>query len=738
MAPAEPCLRDKLAHFDLMKRLAEDSEGSDDGDGVAAGERLDRQHRMRFFSKDAKTTTPVIRATQPFHVRPRPGAYEGPDGAGDETVVPETRRVDKTRQRQLATPLPLPKHVDRNDASMPMDGSPSLGANKGKKRKRESVHLRPEGEHVFKALRFYYVPNDDVAPVRRLRISKAREFGALWTREPLTATHVIVDKGISYRDVQKVLGEAGAETKIVVNEEYPLDCIRFRSLLDHGQNKYRVPGQPPETDRTKPAAEVTTAAAERPRTRRSNESTASSLKVKAQNRSSRRRDHVHVPGLGTPLRSNDAENAAAGQSRGEHGNDELSQYITMMQEFKDLPLDNDEDDDEERSGSDPEQRQTSKGVRRKDTRFSEQGFACHQAGAQDAEANNPNARTIEVLQRMANYYERVNDQWRSIGYRKAMATLRRQTVRVTSEEEAAKLPHIGRRIARKIEEIATTNELRRLAYAEREPTDSALQLFLQIYGVGTGQAQQWLARGYRTLDDLRTKARLSPGQRIGVEHLEDLNRRIPRREVEALGEHVRRVAARVDPLLELIIGGSYRRGSPSSRDIDLIVTKPDTRSVEQLQAPFAELLRTLEDEGFLTARLASFHPGSKSGSEGGSRFHGCCVLPPARDGAGTGTGTGTGHDGPIWRRIDFLLVPETQMGGALIYFTGNDMFNRSMRLLARRKGMRLNQRGLFYRRGAGGTTTGAGTTGELVEGRSERRIFELLGVQWREPSERWC
>lgn len=28
--------------------------------------------------------------------------------------------------------------------------------------------------------------------------------------------------------------------------------------------------------------------------------------------------------------------------------------------------------------------------------------------------------------------------------------------------------------------------------------------------------------------------------------------------------------------------------------------------------------------------------------------------------------------------------------------------------------------------------------GELVEGREERRIFEVFGVRWREFYERWC
>jgi DNA polymerase IV len=338
---------------------------------------------------------------------------------------------------------------------------------------------------------------------------------------------------------------------------------------------------------------------------------------------------------------------------------------------------------------------------------------------------------------MADYYERINDHWRTTGYRKAITTLKRQASRITTEDEAFQLPHIGRRIAQKIEEIVTTNKLQRLDYAQDEPTNAALQTFLQIYGVGNKQAQQWISQGLRTLEDVKTKAKLNPSQRIGVEHFDDLNSRIPRREVEALGAVVREASARMDPEVELIVGGSYRRGSESSNDIDLIVTKLGTDSVAQLRPFLSELVRVLEAEGFLTARLATFHSGGD-----GSKWHGCCALPRARavDGKPNGTDGGGGGDTdyrPIWRRIDFLLVPESEMGGALIYFTGNDIFNRSIRLLASKKGMRLNQRGL-YKDVIRGQNRLRITEGELVEGRDERKIFEILGVKWREPHERWC
>jgi DNA polymerase IV len=84
-----------------------------------------------------------------------------------------------------------------------------------------------------------------------------------------------------------------------------------------------------------------------------------------------------------------------------------------------------------------------------------------------------------------------------------------------------------------------------------------------------------------------------------------------------------------------------------------------------------------------------------------------------------------------------LLVPEEEMGAALIYFTGNDIFNRSMRLLASKKGMRLNQRGL-YADVMRGKNREKITEGTLLEGKSEKKIFEILGVPWRAPTERIC
>ncbi|PNP46659.1 hypothetical protein TGAMA5MH_01609 [Trichoderma gamsii] len=745
----------------------------------------------------------VIMGTGPGKPRPK-GRLDALLDSREEDVVRETPSVGAEKLRGhkgrdsivVATgdaPMAPPASLQRSleTSSEEVSSSPSVNVRAGattrtqktktasgsKKRGRVATSkTRPGVEQIFEDLSFFYIPDNDIAPVRRLRINRAKEFGAEWTRDMMTATHIIVEKKLVYKDVEKLWPKDGFRdraTPKVVNEDYPLDCIQFRAIVDPNQKKYLVDGQVATGTKDK---EVLLSAAGTTNSGPGTKPKADSLPLKPQHHNKGKWDYVPPGGtpsqgeessVGSPLTKRatrsatnsqplvlDLDNAdelmkslpkAKARSKAPpKKDDELSEYISIIQEFKDLPLDVDEDDDaqstvtesehqanlDEGSGSEnerPSKRRSSRRVRPTNKAITfEDRFACNRAGRQEAADDNPNARTIDVLQKMNSYYERVNDHWRTLAYRKAISTLKQQTVKITTEEEAYRLPSIGRRLAQKIEEIVTTDKLKRLEYAEEEPTDSALQTFLKIYGVGNKIAQQWIAQGWRTLDDIKQHVKLTPSQMVGVEHYDDLNTRIPRKEVTALGEVVKRAAAKIDPMVQLIIGGSYRRGAESSHDIDFIVTKPGTESVADLASFLNSLVAQLERDEFLVARLAS----SRVGSDG-SKWHGCCVLPKIK-----GLNDGEQYR-PIWRRIDFLLVPKVELGAALIYFTGNDIFNRSMRLLASKKGMRLNQRGL-YRDVLRGPDRVKVTEGELVERRDERRIFEILRVTWREPWERWC
>jgi len=346
--------------------------------------------------------------------------------------------------------------------------------------------------------------------------------------------------------------------------------------------------------------------------------------------------------------------------------------------------------------------------------FNQHAFQCMHPDNAD-HSDNPNARTIQVLQEMCKYYDQTKDQWRTFAYRKGIATLARQKKKVTTKEEAFALPNIGTRLAEKIEEIVLTNKLRKLDYTRDDPTDQALRLFMGIYGVGLSQASKWIQQGHQTLKDLVETAKLTTSQKIGIEHYEDFAARIPRAEVEAHGEYVRRALQEIDIEFEVTIMGSFRRGAKDCGDIDLIISKRGATFSTLRTVVFDKLVPRLFQEGFLKASLATSH------KDDGSKWHGASCLPHST----------------IWRRLDLLLVPEDEMGAALIYFTGNDIFNRSMRLLASKKGMNLNQRGL-YKDVVRGRNREKLNEGTPLEGRDEKKIFEILGVPWRTPEERIC
>jgi DNA polymerase IV len=416
-------------------------------------------------------------------------------------------------------------------------------------------------------------------------------------------------------------------------------------------------------------------------------------------------------------------------------NDALSQAIKETMASAHLPLDDEDaeppsstavEDDDEETDEEPTEpvakpRKTfnfvSKSSALRDKGLNLNTFQCMDPSNSGYSSESPNARTIQILDEMCKYYDQIQDQWRTLAYRKGITTLKKQTTKITTSKQAAALPFIGQRLADKIEEIVLTDRLRKLDNTRDDPLGSVLRLFLGVYGAGLVQANKWIQAGYRTLEDLRDEAKLTESHKIGLEHYDDFNSRIPRAEVEAHGAVVKAALRKIEPKFETTIMGRYRRGAKDSGDIDMIITCPHASLTTLRTVVFDSLVPQLFKSGFLKTSLATSH----SNDPTGTKWHGASCLPTSN----------------VWRRMDLLLVPEEEMGAALIYFTGNDIFNRSIRLLARKKHMRLNQKGLYkdVKRGRGGEKLNEGV---LVEGRSEKKIFELLGVPWREPHERIC
>jgi DNA polymerase (family 10) len=71
-------------------------------------------------------------------------------------------------------------------------------------------------------------------------------------------------------------------------------------------------------------------------------------------------------------------------------------------------------------------------------------------------------------------------------------------------------------------------------------------------------------------------------------------------------------------------------------------------------------------------------------------------------------------------QVDCRVVEEKSFGAALLYFTGSKTFNIKLRSIAIRKGLKLNEYGLFRKQ-------------KSIAGKSEEEMFKRLGLAYVEP-----
>ncbi|TQS34349.1 hypothetical protein Golomagni_05270 [Golovinomyces magnicellulatus] len=145
--------------------------------------------------------------------------------------------------------------IEKRRALIPSIGSVVMKNSTGitsmlRKRKREDPLIKsvPEKDRIFTGQTFFYIPADNIAPLRRKSIAKAINYGAVWTKEwNSTVTHVVVDKRFNYSQVLAYLkpimdSDTLPSSLILVNDEYPNECVDFRCLLDPHQKRYKVNG----------------------------------------------------------------------------------------------------------------------------------------------------------------------------------------------------------------------------------------------------------------------------------------------------------------------------------------------------------------------------------------------------------------------------------------------------------------------------------------------------------------
>lgn len=287
-------------------------------------------------------------------------------------------------------------------------------------------------------------------------------------------------------------------------------------------------------------------------------------------------------------------------------------------------------------------------------------------------------------------------------YKKVIEELKISTMPIMSLEDLDKIPGVGEQIRKKVKEILETGGLAAAEKAKEDLGLNAVDALTGVYGIGPVKAQELIAKGIKTVADLRAELAKDPSllndkQKIGLVYYEDILKRIPRKELEA---HEKLLLGALVKGMKGTVVGSYRRGAADSGDIDVLITM-STKSSKEREEAFRMYVEKLKSSGYMIEVL----------SEGNQK---CLSVVRLADG--------------VARRLDLLVVPSEQFPFALLYFTGSGDFNVAFRKHALSLGYTLNEHTM--------KPTGKMEVKPVPPFKYEAEIFAFLGLKYKDPAQR--
>lgn len=319
----------------------------------------------------------------------------------------------------------------------------------------------------------------------------------------------------------------------------------------------------------------------------------------------------------------------------------------------------------------------------------------------------PNSAIAEQFSLLADLLELQSaNPFRIRAYRNAARVIENWPVSLSElasrHEKFEKIPGVGKDLEGKILEICETGRLKLLSETEKKVSPGLADL-LRIPGLGPKRVMELRTRlGVRDRESLGRAARSGRirrlpgfGEKTEKKLLDALRPRPRGREAAPSGGgRVKRITARqvAEPLLaslasapgasQVVIAGSYRRCAETVGDLDLLVSvKPG--------ADAASVMRTFGEHELVLKVIAA---------------------GPTRSTVLLRSGL----------QADLRVVPERSFGAALHYFTGSKAHNIAVRMLGVRRGLKINEYGIF--RGK-----------KQIGGRIEEEVFRSVELAFIEP-----
>jgi DNA ligase (NAD+) len=303
-----------------------------------------------------------------------------------------------------------------------------------------------------------------------------------------------------------------------------------------------------------------------------------------------------------------------------------------------------------------------------------------------------NAQYIDLMDKLATIMSNQGENFRARAYQKAQETIISYPYDIMSPNELKGQPNIGKTILDKLIEYTETGTL---SIIEREKTNP-VNILSNVYGIGPKSAKELVEKGIHSISSLRENQHLlNDVQKVGLQHYEDVLKRIPRSEIEEYKTLFDNIFPHTFGKFEIV--GSYRRGAEHSGDIDVIITS----TTERLFIDFIDYLKKVKVICNILSRGTTK----------------CLVMAKI-------------PSSTVVRRVDFLFTTPQEFPFAILYFTGSKIFNTVMRQKALDKGYTMNEHGIYE-------VTPSGMKIPVTnEFKTEQDIFDFLNLQYKAPQER--
>ncbi|KAI9009869.1 hypothetical protein BC832DRAFT_538884 [Gaertneriomyces semiglobifer] len=330
-----------------------------------------------------------------------------------------------------------------------------------------------------------------------------------------------------------------------------------------------------------------------------------------------------------------------------------------------------------------------------------------------------NEKLVEELKVVERKREVMGEKRSALSYRRAIAAIISYPREITSWREARKIKSVGDKIAHMVKEFLKTGKIREAESIRSDISFHLLNEFASVYGVGPHTARDWYNAGHRSIQDVLDSApHLTKTQRIGLDLYPDFSQKMTRADVEEVVGVVKLALEVVEPGCVVEIVGGYRRGKDVNGDCDVVITHPTRHAGKELLAKLVDLLKEQGHikhilwygEGSDSAQPSDHTPTHSSFDKLAKAF--VAFLQPSTQ---------------IHRQLDLIISPYDVFAPAVLGWSGSKQFERGLRDWCKRgvKGWHFASHGLFDRR-----------TMRRVDVKSEREIFDRVGLEWVEPTDR--